>query len=34
MNSMPRKKEIEKKLETANADIGDIIRIIRNDEQP
>ena len=30
---MPRKKEIEEKLKTVNADIGDIIRIIRNDEQ-
>ena len=30
---MPRTKEIEEKLKTANADIGDIIRIIRNDEQ-
>ena len=30
---MPRKKDIEEKLKTVNADIGDIIRIIRNDEQ-
>jgi len=30
---MPRKKEIEEKLKTANVDIGDLIRIIRNDEQ-
>ncbi|MCX6663242.1 MAG: Glu-tRNA(Gln) amidotransferase subunit GatD, partial [Euryarchaeota archaeon] len=30
---MPRKKDIEEKLKIANADIGDIIRIIRNDEQ-
>ena len=30
---MPRKKDIEEKLKKVNADIGDIIRIIRNDEQ-
>jgi glutamyl-tRNA(Gln) amidotransferase subunit D len=30
---MSRKKEIEEKLKTVNANIGDIIRIIRNDEQ-
>ncbi len=30
---MPRKKEIEEKLKTVNAEIGDIIRIIRNNEQ-
>ena len=30
---MPRKKDIEEKLMKVNADIGDIIRIIRNDQQ-
>jgi glutamyl-tRNA(Gln) amidotransferase subunit D len=30
---MPRKKDIEEKLKTVDADIGDIIRIIQNDEQ-